>query len=471
MMLEIPKAEKYQRKITPIERIFSRSPFSIVAVVARIKGNISEKMLINAVAKVQQRHLNLRVRITEDSDHNPWFTSDEVQAIPIEVVPRDSSDRWIEVYKEACQIPFEFDVRPAIRFILVQSQTISELIILCHHIFCDGLSLAFLARDLMVHLGDPTRAVDVLPEPTPIGRDNIPSEVSLNAVVRFLINRINRKWEKAKIFFDQEDYRNLNATYWMNYTHQMISVELSEAQTSALVERCRQENATVNTALTTAFVGAQYSVQGNKPYHSSIGVASSLRDRLQSPVGEVMGFYAGGVTLKCKYNRRDRFWENARRFHRKIKPLFTNKNLFNNPLTWYYLDPTILEAFNFKRLGGLVPPHFGKYHKLSAFSQRIDVVSSILRREKMDSLNKMILGTAVTNLTRMDFPRTYGALELDRLIMNPGGAFPLATVNLVLGAVTCSRKLSLVLEYAEEAVDTSTMKKIKDQAMKFLLEE
>ena len=311
MMLENLKVKKYERKITPNERIFSRSPSAIVAVVARIKGNISESMLINAVSKVQQRHPNLRVRIKQDNDHNPWFTSEGVKEIPVEIVPRDSGDHWIKVYKEACQVPFEFDARPAIRFILVQSPAISELIILCHHIICDGLSLAYLARDLMVHLGDPTREVDVLPDPVPIDRDNIPKEVSLNAIVRFLINRINKKWEKDKIYFDQEDYRNLNEAYWMNYNHQMLSVELSEAQTSALVERCRQEDVTVNTALTTAFVGAQYSVQRDQPYLSSIGVAGSLRDRLQRPVGEVMGFYAGLVTLKCKYNRRISFWENT----------------------------------------------------------------------------------------------------------------------------------------------------------------
>jgi hypothetical protein len=38
-----------------------------------------------------------------------------------------------------------------------------------------------------------------------------------------------------------------------------------------------------------------------------------------------------------------------------------------------------------------------------------------------------------------------GTLELDRLIMQPGGAIPLANVNLVLGAVTCADKLSLVV--------------------------
>jgi hypothetical protein len=53
--------------------------------------------------------------------------------------------------------------------------------------------------------------------------------------------------------------------------------------------------------------------------------------------------------------------------------------------------------------------------------------------------------------------------------MNPGDAFPLANVSLVLGAVTCSGKLSLVLEYAEETVDTRTMRKVRDRAMEFLL--
>jgi hypothetical protein len=375
------------------------------------------------------------------------------------------------VVQEAGQIPFEFDVRPAIRFILVQSPSESELIISCHHIICDGMSLAYLARDLMVHLGDPTREVQVLPDPTPIDRDNLPQDVSLNPIVKFFINRINKKWDKDKIYFDQEDYRNLTQAYWMNYTHQMLSIELSEAQTIALVERCRKEKVTVNSALTAAFVGAQTTVQGEKPYHSSIVVAGNLRDGLPRPAGQVMGFFAGAVTLKHKYNRNIGFWENARRFHRKAKPLFNNKNLFKDPLTWCYLEPAILESINFKRIGKLVPGHFSRYQKLSDFGKRDDVVLSILKRDKMDTLDKIFMGTAVTNLTRMDFPIKCGELELDRLMMKPGGGFPLATVNLVLGAVTCAGKLSLVIEYVEDNIDTGTMERIKEKALEFLLDE
>ena len=97
------------------------------------------------------------------------------------------------------------------------------------------------------------------------------------------------------------------------------------------------------------------------------------------------------------------------------------------------------------------------------------MVSKILKRDKLESLDVKHWGTAVTNLGRLDFPKTYGDLELDRLIMQPGGGIPLVNVNLVLGAVTCAGKLSLVIEYAEQAIDTATVKKIKTKAMELIL--
>ena len=91
----------YERRITPIERLFTRSPFSLVTMVARIKGDVSEEGLIQAVTKVQQRHTLLRVRIKEDQDHVPWFTSEGVGEIPIEIVTRESDEDWINVHRAA----------------------------------------------------------------------------------------------------------------------------------------------------------------------------------------------------------------------------------------------------------------------------------------------------------------------------------------------------------------------------------
>jgi hypothetical protein len=125
---------------------------------------------------------------------------------------------------------------------------------------------------------------------------------------------------------------------------------------------------------------------------------------------------------------------------------------------------------SFKKLGGLVPSDSARYGKLSAFATRDDVVLRLLQRDGLDTLETRYWGTAVTNLGRLEFPRVYGALELDRLILQPGGGIPLANANLVLGAVTCCGKLSLVVEYAAEAVESETMGQIKDKAMEYLFE-
>jgi uncharacterized protein GlcG (DUF336 family) len=460
--------ERYERQVTPVERFFTRSPFSIVTMVARIKGHVSEEMLRQAVGKAQQRHVLLRVRILDDREHGQRFTAEGVQEIPIEIVPRRSGDDWIAIHAEASKKPFEFEGRPAIRFILIQSADASELIILCHHIICDGMSLAYLARDLMRYLGDPAPEVAPLPARPPIALGNLPPDVSQSRLARFLIGRMNKQWAEDGAYFDNHDYRALNKAYWDNYHHKLFSVELSEEETAALVAHCREEGVTVNSALTAAFCGAQGFVEGQRPYQERIVVAASLRDRLPNQPGEAMGMYAGGVELKWKYDQRKGFWQNARSFHGKIRPKYTDKVLFANILNWLYLNPTIFEAMNFKKLGGLVARDSSRYEKLSAFSKREDLVLKLLKRDNIDSLETRLWGTAVTNLGRLEFPRKYGPLALDRLIMQPGGGIPLANANLVLGAVTCSGKLSLVVEYAEEAVDTSTMASVKDKAVTLL---
>lgn len=461
----------YKRRLTPIERFFTRSPFSLVTMVARIQGNVTEGMLREAVAKVQQRHPNLRARIVADQNGDPWLTSEGAGEIAVAAVPREPGDHWIRAVRESCLTPFEFEAQPAIRFLLLHSPAVSDLVILCHHTLCDGLSLAYLARDLMLHLGDPARGAEPLPDPVPMSRDNMPAGLSANALVRMVIRRMNERWAAEKILFDQEDYRALNSAYWQAYPHQVLSAELSQAETSGLVERCRRHEVTVNSALTAAFAAAQVLIQGEKPFHSSLAVAASLRDRLPRPAGETIGFYAGMVRPKYRYNRSRGFWDNTWQLQRRLRPLFTDRNLFQDLLLWCYLAPTILEAINFKRLGGLVPEGAPRRQKLAEFSAREDVVLKILKRDKMDSLNRITMGTAVTNLTRLDFPRQYGALALDRLIMKPGAGFPLVTVNLVLGAVTCAGKLSLALEFVEDNVDATTMEAIRDRALDLLHEE
>mgnify|MGYP002725571928 CR=1 FL=1 len=469
-MFENKNETHYERRLTPPESYLFRAPFSIVTLVARIKGKVTHEALQDAVKKVQKRHINLRTRIRDDENHDSWLTTENVEDIPVTRIQRESDDHWIREMHRSSKEPFEFNARPAIRFILLQSPIVSELLILCHHTICDGLSLAYLVRDIMTHLGDPEREVEILPAPTPISKENLPKGLGLNRIFRFFVNRINRKWVKERVDFTQNDYLDLNKAYWANYTRKVIPIELSEDQTTELVMRCKTEGTTVNSALTSAFTGALQSTVPTKPKLSKTAIAGNLRERLESSPGEAMGFYAGALTLDLPYYGGKGFWENARALNKRVQPLYTNKELFKEGLNWCYLEPSILEAFNYKLLGDLVPEEAEGYTRIYGFSQRDDIISSLLKRNDMETRDDLLMGVAITNLTRMPFPRQYGPLELDRLYMYPGGAFPMSSILIVVGVVTCSGKLSMVIEYAEETISASDVEAIKNKAMQFLFE-
>jgi hypothetical protein len=74
----------------------------------------------------------------------------------------------------------------------------------------------------MVHLGDPTRDVEVLPDPVPIAPEIMPEEVSVNGIVRFFLKRMNKKWEGDKIFFDREHWHR------STISHPLLSLHVAE---------------------------------------------------------------------------------------------------------------------------------------------------------------------------------------------------------------------------------------------------
>ena len=175
MQLKLEHKMHFKRKITTRERAFYRSTHSNVVMVVKIKGNVSPELLRSIIRNMPKRHPLLRVRVIRDVDDNLWFTSEGVQELQVQVIPRKSDDHWFQKFKEEYKLPFQMDKGPLIRFFLLHSTEISDLIIFCQHLICDGMSLAFLARDILIHLGDPNREIELLPTPTVLDESNVPS--------------------------------------------------------------------------------------------------------------------------------------------------------------------------------------------------------------------------------------------------------------------------------------------------------
>ena len=464
--LQTIQYKNYVRKLTSFERRFFRSPTQTISIVARVKGLISEEDLRSALYKVREQHPLVDVRVYLDENNDAWYTTENVPKNPVKVLQRSSEKDWYQELLKEYKIRFEIEKGPLVRFVLLQSPEISEIIIICHEVICDGTSLAILARDLLLYIGNPDREVQQMSESPLATPKNFPTDIKIGKPIMFAVKQMNKKWQKKKVIFDDEDIDNIFRAFWDNYEFKVISVELNEKETSDLIEKCRQHEVTVNSALNTAFLAARYSIRGPfKGGRQNIILPVNLRKRYRYPVGEHFGHYAAGFQFKLSYNPKLDFWENAKIFNKKVKEKLDINEVFKFAALTGLIDQSIVDARAFSFMGKLVPSNFSRYEKIQAFSN--DDANIVNKRAKKQ-LPEMP-GLAITNLGRMDYPVKYGSLELDRFIFIASGS---PFIELIISAVTVAGKLSFTINYLEEITDIKTMEKIENEVLEYLnLEE
>ena len=456
----------FTQKLTGRQRLFLRSPAYSVAMVARIQGNISLEALKQAIHRVQRRHMMLQVRVVTDKNGDPWFTADEFAAIPVRQMTRASADHWQQVCLNEYQVPFEMDKRPLIRFILLYSPDVSDLLVFCQHSICDGMSLAYLLHDILEHLNDPDRRVESLPPPLVL-EESIPSKFLQSRTTRLLgkllFSRHNRKWTRAGITFDSEDAKDLFSAYWNHHELRMSSCTVEGEKLSRLISSSRGEGISVNTALTTAFQAALFEIKRteNARFLPNVNIAIDLRRELSSSAKRGFGLYATGADCKLQYDPGRSFWENATRFHRLIQRKIELDKNYRRLALLKHLDPRMMEALPFVRYSKYVPPEAARFDKLARF----DEMAASLVPRAFRRLTRLSTSLMVTNLGRLPFAAEYGQLRVKELFCVPPSA---ASTEIVVGVVTVSDKLNISICYLENVIGSSTVEKIKHQAMGYL---
>ncbi len=421
-------------------------PFNVV-MVAGIRGYVDPERLSEVLNRLRARHALLAARVVVDEHDAAWFVTEGVPEFNPEVVPRRNENQWIEKSEAEFNIPFPMEKGPLARFILLHSPDVSELIICAHHIVCDGMSLIYLIKDILQLLGEYDRKVEILPDPPVIDNDTVSSPPRIKPVQRKIIKMMNKRWAKKNIRFDHNDMASLHRVFWEhNADRRLLTWILSEEMTRAVVSRSREEKVTVNTALWTAFLAAQYEVQSPlRAYHRRSGMAVNTRDKLSVPVGECFGFYASSLTVRLKYNPGKGFWENAVNIHHSIRTELEKTELFRM-LIADLMNPTLLDSL-----------YFSKYGLIKSRLSNMLV--------KMMNFNRVSYGYSITNVGRINMPSVYGKLRLGSVY----GPAVYSDVNeKLIGVITVGDKISFMMTYNENNINTDNAKHIRDAAINHL---
>ncbi len=456
----------YSRRLSNGEQLWLWSSPSNVAVAARIIGDVSENDLMRAINAVRLMHPLIRAKIISDGHHGACLSTDNVPVPALRIVPRTSENQWFEEIRHEHRIPFEPEIGPLIRFVLVYSPQVSELVAFGQHSICDGDALAILIRDILICYANPAKDAQVLQPP--IWEDCLQKErFSLSRFITgIFINHYNSQWRKRPHYFTWDDFSELHKAYWDKTQYNIALIQLDPEETSALAARCRENGVTITSASTAAFLSAYREILGPFPKERrGIWIAYDLRRHLGKDIGEVFGLLAGVVQFKFNYNQNKSLWENAQKIHGIIHRDIEKLKTVGRELSLF--DPTLINAsVNFVQFTQIIPEAFERTKNLSAFAHDTKNVAFALSQKSTSNMP----GTINTNLGRLDYPETYGNLRLDRMFFIPGAS---RAVPLILGGVGLSGRMVFSLNYVTEMGDDSSsldrdMIRIRNRALELL---
>jgi len=140
------------RPLGPSEQYFwlsDQNSAKHFVIAAEIVGDATVEAWVSAIAAAQLRHPLLRVAVEYGSDGPPCFRELANIPIPVRMVPEDESATWhLEMAKELAT-PILLSGSPLARITLLRRSGGSILLLSMHHSIADGLSSAFVIRDIL----------------------------------------------------------------------------------------------------------------------------------------------------------------------------------------------------------------------------------------------------------------------------------------------------------------------------------
>jgi len=301
-----------QRELNEIEYLnwCVEQPYNMVVAV-RIGGRVHPAELRAALDTAQLRQPMLRVNTKLGANGIPYFDSNGVGSIPLTVVECAAPDAAQRLFDSELSAVFARDQWDAPQLPLLhaalllpaESHAFADLVLTVQHVIGDGLSVAFLVRDLLRFMAEPNAeavVVDAAASPVDLLPAKVRRRLPRHPYVFQLVLLL------AKLYAKLRGHRRRSSQPHVRFH---CSWTLSAEQTARLRARCRTESVSVQSALSTAFF----------PEFPWIHMPVNLRPVLARPVGDAFGLFVGAAEVRLNYRGKLGFWSNARRCHRRLR--------------------------------------------------------------------------------------------------------------------------------------------------------
>ncbi len=263
--------------------------------VAQVTGKVTTANWRLALNRVQKRHPLLSVSIEDTPGFRPHFRSFTSAPIPLRIVLGKPETDWKSETAEELVKPFDFTRAPLVRAVLILSPQSAAFLLVAHHTIADGLSLAFVMRDVLDSIAG--KSLEPLPFP-PSQDENLGLPGTLQPS------------DDPQPYYPPPTSQPSAYRPKDNARPKIRALRLPAEFTTRLRERARQEETTVHGALSAALVlGGR--LLSAKWFNNPVRVSSPVETKTMLHEGESCSLSL--IAFKHTYETSDtNFWDMAR---------------------------------------------------------------------------------------------------------------------------------------------------------------
>lgn len=287
---------------------------------AKISGPLTAEVVRRALPAVQARHPPLRWWIRRGPGGAPMF---DEGAPPLDLAELAAPDPF-PVIEADVNRPIAA-AGPLVRLTLVDCGEQGRwLLATLHHSIGDGMSGAFLVRDLLQACAQ--AAAGQVPSLPPLAATrSVESGVPASARgLRGLRNGLDFLWQElwlglrhGRAFKVRRD--DLTPTPAYARRARVLGRGFDPPEAERLAARARAERTTVHGALSAALILGVLADAGLERGRVAFGSPANVRQQLSPPVGEDLGFYVSLVGFRAVVHRDMAFWDLARAVRREAE--------------------------------------------------------------------------------------------------------------------------------------------------------
>lgn len=404
-----------------------------VVTISRIKGEISEEILRQALDRIQSIHPLLSSRIVGTLDHLEFTKGTE--KIPLYVVSQGKNESWQDVVREELNKTIDSS-NVLLRCILLYKQSeinTSYLITTVHHAISDGLSCINLQSEIL-------KCYQIIASGNSIDIDCVPALLPLEELLPKWMKG-NKGVSKGKWFLLKSKLQMLLHKPERLKSEEIVPLEsrscgmthrfLEKDLTQKLIELCRQENTTVQGALCAAMLLAVANkIRMEKPRNINVSCRSyiDLRRHLEPPISnDKMGILASSLTSLHNIKPQMSIWSLSREVTKNIGLGLKRKNIFK-PL--------------------MLTRKFIEYY--------------------IDNPDESLITISVTNVGKVNIPNVYGNLKIEEISFVPSNV--IFGRVLTVAAATFDEKMLLNFIASKPSISQNTIEILANSVINCLVE-